>query len=291
MATTAHPPHADDALAAQMAARVDASRRDAAVLAPLRSEAAARALGMEVPARAVATVEDDEPEVIPDPVPDVFAEAVPEVDVDAVLPHEVDEDAPASSPGPWPMPVPEESAAPPEAKYAPPAGVILPSGGPARVTTGVFAAAKAQHPKGDRPVMELRPTVLATDIDRVGDQLVVMRDRLELRDRHGGLRRTVALADINDVQIQRRLTSAVLLVTTRTSTDMIIKGLRPEAAESARETIMTLRPLEDPFPNQFDDRSLMRSIVELHRAGILDDAELAAKTAMVDRLAGRSGRP
>ena len=187
------------------------------------------------------------------------------------------------------MPVPEESAATPEPTYLPPAGVILPSGGPARVTTGVFAKAKAKHPKGD-PVMELRPTVLATDIDRVGDQLVVMRDRLELRDRHGGLRRTVGLADIDDVQIHRRLSSAVLLVTTRTSTDMIIKGLRPEAAESARETIMTLRPLEDPFANQIDDRSLMRNLVELHRAGILDDTELAAKTAMVDRLAGRSGR-
>jgi hypothetical protein len=54
---------------------------------------------------------------------------------------------------------------------------------------------------------------------------------------------------------------------------------------------MTLRPLEDPFPNEFDDRSLMRCIVELHRAGILDDTELAAKTVLVDRLAGRSGRP
>ena len=291
MANTAHPPHADDALAAQMAARVDASRRDAAVLAPLRSEAAARALGLEIPPRPIVTLEDLQPQVIPDPIPEVVADAIPEVVLDAVLPHEIDEDAPASSPGPWPMPVAEESAAAAEPNHLPPAGVILPSAGPARVTTGVFAKAKAQHPKANLPVMELRPTVLATDIDRVGDQLVVMRDRLELRDRHGGLRRTVALADIDDVQIQRRLSSAVLLVTTRTSTDMIIKGLRPEAAESARETIMTLRPLEDPFPNEYDDRSLMRCLAELHRAGILDDTELAAKTVLVDRLAGRSGRP
>ena len=250
---------------------------------------------MELPPRAVATAEHPDPEVIPDPdgdvIPGLDPELIADVILDDVLPHEIDEEAPASSPGPWPMPVPVEPVSPPEAKYSAPAGVIVPSAGPARVTTGVFAAAAAQRPKGDRPVMELRPTVLATDIDRVGDQLVVMRDRLELRDRHGGLRRTVALADINDVQIQRRLTSAVLLVTTRTSTDMIIKGLRPEAAESARETIMTLRPIEDPFPVQFDDRSLMRSIVELHRAGILDDTELAAKTALVDRLAGRSVRP
>jgi hypothetical protein len=163
-------------------------------------------------------------------------------------------------------------------------------GGPARVTTGVLAAAKAQRPKGEEPLMELRPTVLATDIDRIGDQLVVMKDRLELRDRHGGLRRTLAIADIVDVGIQRRLTSAVLVVTTRTATDMVIKGLRPEAAESARQAILDLRPAEPAHVDHLDERSLMRAILELHRAGVLDDLEMADKTALVARMAGHGPR-
>jgi hypothetical protein len=180
------------------------------------------------------------------------------------------------------MPVPQATAE--ERPKGLPPGVVVPAGGPARVTTGVLAAAAAQRPKHERPVMELRPTVLATDIDRIGDQLVVMKDRLELRDRHGGLRRTLALADIDDVQVQRRLTSAVLVVSTRTTTDMAIKGLRPEAAEAAREAILNLRPVETSFLAQLDERALMRAIVELHRAGVLDE------TAMVARMSGRSSR-
>ena len=34
----------------------------------------------------------------------------------------------------------------------------------------------------------------------------------------------------------------------------------------------------------------MRAIVELHRAGVLDDDELAEKTALVSRMAGRTPR-
>ncbi len=68
----------------------------------------------------------------------------------------------------------------------------------------------------------------------------------------------------------------------------MIKGLRPEAAEAAREAILELRPPEIPLVSLIDERALMRSIVELHRAGVLDDDELAQKTALVARLAGRS---
>jgi hypothetical protein len=167
--------------------------------------------------------------------------------------------------------------------------VFVPVAGPAAVTTGVLAAAKAQRTTVDEPVLELRPTVLATDIDRIGDQLVVRKDRLELRDRHNGLRRTLAIADIVDVQIQRRLTSAALVVITRTATDMVIKGLRPESAESARQAILDLRPAEMPYLDQLDERSLMRAILELHRAGLLDDVEMAEKTALVARMADHRG--
>ena len=90
------------------------------------------------------------------------------------------------------------------------------------------------------------------------------------------------------MQIQRRLTSAVLLVSTRTATDMVIKGLRPETAESARQAILDLRPDEVPHLNQLDEQVLMRAILELHRAGVLDDVEMADKTSLVARMAGRT---
>ena len=280
MADLTHPHPADDALATQLAAREAASRQDAAGLALLRSAAAARALGLED--SPTSPIADREPVVIPEPVPGTGIPA-PRTTAAGT------EKAGTASPGPWPIPVPE-AAADDRHKSFPPPGVIVPAGGPARVTTGVHAAAAAQRPRPERPVMELRPTVLATDIDRIGDQLVVMKDRLELRDRHGGLRRTLALADIEDVQVQRRLTSAVLVVSARTSTDMVIKSLRPDAAESARETILRLRPADGAVPGQVDERALMRAIVELHRAGVLDDTELAEKTALVTRMAGHPPR-
>lgn len=285
MADLTHQIQDDDHLAAQLAAREVASRQDAAVLAPLRSEAAARALGL---AMARPAPPDAAPCVIPDP-------PAPIAPITATDPAAAPAAAtPTPSPGPWPMPGPNDAApvAAEPPKGFPPPGVIVPTGGPARVTTGVLAAAAAaaQRSKPERPVMELRATVLATDIDRIGDQLVVMKDRLELRDRHGGLRRTLNLADINDVQVQRRLTTAVLIVTTRMATDLVIKGLRPESAESAREAILRLRPTEAPLVNAVDERALMRAVVELHRAGVLDDAELAEKTALVARMAGRSVR-
>ncbi len=294
MADITHPIHDDDHLAAQVAARDAASRQDAAVLAPLRSEAAARALGLPVPPRAPVV---DEPL---DLTPVAVAVATGSVPSDAGEPTPPAPTTPPAppSPGPWPMPLADSD---PRDRHdhrgsddrpvgVPPPGVVVPTGGPARVTTGVLAAAAAQRPKHEQPVMELRPTVLATDIDRIGDQLVVMKDRLELRDRHNGLRRTVPLADISDVQVQRRLTSAVLVVSTRSATDMVIKGLRPEAAEAAREAILKLRPVEVPVLAQLDERSLMRAIVELHRAGVLDDDELAQKTALVSRMSGRTAR-
>jgi hypothetical protein len=70
----------------------------------------------------------------------------------------------------------------------------------------------------------------------------------------------------------------------------VIKGLRPESAESARQAILDLRPADVPSVDQVDERSLMRAILELHRAGVLDDMEMAEKTALVARMAGRSSR-
>jgi hypothetical protein len=286
----ARPSAEQDALRAQMEARERASRDDAATLAGLRARAAARALGVDAPEAPVAPVT---PAVAAAPLPSGPATTGPlplsSEHARAAARHGSDTEL-AEAPGGGPT-TPAGGSTPPPAPRPAAAGVVLPSGGPAAVTTGVLAAAAAQRPAGrreaDQPVMELRPTVLATDIDRIGDQLTVLKDRLELRDRHGGLRRQLPLADIDDVEVQRRLTSAVLLVRTRTTTDLVVKGLRPEAAEEARAAILDLVP-STPDPGHVDERALRRALVELHRAGVLDDRELAEKAALVARLAGRT---
>ena len=277
MAPTAHHQPFDDALAAQVAARDVASREDAAVLAPLRSEAAARALGFDLPEGRLPAVPLTGAMPLPTPVAPVASAEPP-----AAEPPSTDEPTPAHAP-------------PPPVDHTPrplPPGVVVPTRGPAPVVTGVLAKAREESRKseGPEPVMQIHPTVLATDVDRIGDQLIVLKDRLELRDRHNGLRRTVDIADIVDIEIQHRLTSAVLVITTRTATDMVIKGLRPDTAESARHAILDLLPDEPGLPPGIDERVLVKAILDLHRAGVLDDAEAAEKTALVARLVGRSGR-
>jgi len=244
-----------DALQAQVAAREAASRADAAIQGSRRSAAAARALGL-------AWSRPD-----PDLHGGVALEEAPTGVADALAP---------------PAPRPTLTEAGPL-----PPGVALPRGGPAARATGALAAA-AQRSRPEEPVMELRPTVVATDIDRVGDQLVVLRDRLELRDRYGTVRRTLDLDDIELVQVHRRLTSAALEITTRVATDLVIKGLRPESAEAARRAISELRPHGRAAGSEVDERTLVRALLDLHHAGILDDAELAAKKALVARRVERA---
>jgi hypothetical protein len=244
----------DELLHSQMEARERASREDAAMQGHRRSQAAARALGVPPPppTPAVATTFD--------------ADQIDEGPVETEPGHETGSETEPHADRPSPA-------------------VVLPRGGPAAVTTGVLAAAAAQKPRAEKPLLELRPTALATEIDRIGDQLVVMTDRIELRDRHGGLRRQLALADIEDVAVERRLTSAVLHLKSRTATDMVVKGLRPDLAEEAQAAVLALLP-EVPLISSIEEKALMHSILALHRAGVLNDTEVATKTTLVAHMAG-----
>ncbi len=48
-----------------------------------------------------------------------------------------------------------------------------------------------------------------------------------------------------------------------------------------------LRPTVAPAP--FEEAELLGKLIDLHRAGVLDETELAAKTAVVGELARRAG--
>lgn len=277
----------DDLLNVQLEARERASREDAALHVHRRGQAAARALGLPPPADPV--VVDGFEDIPPDPPAGAEVDEVDEATAPAVEPDpEMTLDAPPLEPMEPEVSGPGEGIVDwhaPAARAVVPPDIQVPRAGPAAVTTGVLAAAAAQKPKPERPLLELRPTALATEIDRIGDQLVVMTDRIELRDRHGGLRRQLAHADIEDVTVERRLTSAVLNVRSRTAGDMVVKGLRPDLAEEAQAAIRALLP-EVAVINSIEEKALMHSILALHRAGVLNDQELSSKTAFVARMAG-----
>ncbi len=131
-----------------------------------------------------------------------------------------------------------------------PPGVAVPIGGPAAAVSGALAAA-AQRPRPTTATLDPSgATVLAADLDRSGDRLVIMGERLELRDRRGGIRRQMALGDIHDVAVQRRLTSAVVVVRSRAGSEILVKGLRGETAEEVRAAIVAhqLRAAETTAP-------------------------------------------
>lgn len=191
---------------------------------------------------------------------------------------------PSHSDGP---PTPPPPAAAPTAP--PPPDVPVPTGGPATVVTHVLAAATAARRPPEVPVLEVRPAGIGADLDRTHPHLEVYPDRVEVRDRHGGLRRKLDLSDVEGVEVQRRLSGATLVVQSATGVDLVMKGLRPDDADAARQTILELRPPPGTRP-PVDEARLLRHLVELHRAGLLDDAELTDKTARLAELAAEARR-
>jgi hypothetical protein len=167
--------------------------------------------------------------------------------------------------------------------------VPFPTGGPAAVISTVFGAPAPDLAVPDTPLLELRPSALGADVDQLGDQVLVYVDRIEHRDRHGRLKRRMSLRDVTEVEVHRRLTGTLLEVHSHAGVALVVKGLRPEAAEQARELIAAHRPrprgVAAPARPEFDEAGLLRKLVELYRAGVLDDQELAAKTEVVAAMA------
>lgn len=155
--------------------------------------------------------------------------------------------------------------------------------------------------------MEVKPTPLKSDLDRIGDRLVVFKDRVELHDRNGGVRQTIRGDQITDVVVQKKFTGSAVTVESIDGTMIVAKGLRPEQAEEVRDLILrrtrrgdrpqSTRPSSTPprpapviAPEvankaRIDAADLLRKLDDLHRAGVLTTAELDEKRALVARLA------
>ncbi len=153
---------------------------------------------------------------------------------------------------------------------------------------------------------------------------MVFEERLEHRDRYGRLRQRVAMRDVLAVTTNRRLTGASVSIECRAGTDLVIKGLRTEEADEIRRVVLWAKsehdaagasPAVEPpvgpsagpstegnhhraesasagatsvTPAPFEEADLLAKLIDLHRAGVIDEAELAAKTSVVGELARRA---
>jgi hypothetical protein len=173
-------------------------------------------------------------------------------------------------------------------------------------------------------LIELRTSPLGAEIDHLGDRLLVFEDRVERRDRSDQVRQRLAGDDITDVVLQRKFSGAVLTVESAGGEAIMCRGIKPEQAEQARSLIhqktMGGRPLasgdgaEAAFGHpgggappaastpesdmagtaaarlsilnrdRLNEADLLRKLADLHRAGVLTDAEFEAKIALVGKL-------
>ena len=268
-----------------------ASRADAQVLAQARSAAALRAL--QSLGADVAT--DDEPALR-------TTRAARDLDLPASAP------AAAKPAAAAPAPAPSTKAPTP----APSAPTPAPSAASAR-TEAPIAEPDATEPaaaSGPPPLLEVKPSPLNTDVSHVGDRLVIFNDRVEMHDRNDRVRQVIRGEDITDVVVHRKFTGASVTVESISGEVMVAKGLRPDQAEEVRSVIQrrtrqgrpdgeaaarpstTAAPAPEAQrlsstvrPATLDKDDLLAKLDDLHAAGILTDRELAAKRALVQRLA------
>lgn len=172
------------------------------------------------------------------------------------------------------------------------------------------------------PLLEVKQGTLAADIEHIGERLVIFNDRVELHDRSDRIRQVIAGADIADVVVHKRFTGSTVTVESGTGESIVAKGLKPEQADEIRAVILKRtragvaagetpapaarpapdrsraeprepivdardpRPAPAPSPSPAEAAELVAKLVDLHRAGVLTDAELAEKKALVERLVG-----
>ncbi|GIU84998.1 MAG: hypothetical protein KatS3mg008_1773 [Acidimicrobiales bacterium] len=159
----------------------------------------------------------------------------------------------------------------------------------------------ASRPADEEPFMEVKGSALNTDIDRIGEKILIFADRVELRDRGNALKELISYVDLAAVEIHKRIMGPTLVIRSRSGTEITAKGLRPETASGAKAMIekharrarsgvpaegaatatQAKRPSDPPVATPAE---LARMLAELHRAGLLSDAELAEKERLLASL-------
>jgi hypothetical protein len=279
-------------------------------------------------ARTTASPADDlvAPSVAPDPAPVVEPDVEPSVTpppsaqtatpVEATpveaTPVEATPDAPATA-----ETAATPTTAPAEAKAAAPAPTPSPPEAAAGETVAPHEPEKkpeAAAPMGtDVPFMEIKGSALATDLDRLGERILIFSDRVEQRDRGNTARRVVSYDMLASVDVVRKLMGPSLVITGMDGTTITAKALRPELASGAKAMIDkhaerfrgtgaapapdASAPAKAAEPVRSDastepapqDRSrpthkavLLGMLEELHAAGVLSSDELETKKALIE---------
>jgi len=134
----------------------------------------------------------------------------------------------------------------------------------------------------DEVLFEAQTSAFGGDVDDSGRRVVVLADRIEVRDARGRVRTEVAICEIAQVEARRRLSSAVLRIVGRDGTVLEIKGVKPAAAAQLRDTVAGLRLPLDTSPKAATPTAIaLRRIDELAAMGLLTDAEVAAKRTLI----------
>lgn len=262
----------------QIARRDEASRQDAKVLAAARARAAKGAL-----ATLRAQIEAEQAS------PSATARSVP--------------DAPAKAPTPG-----GDTAA---GRSSDEAGGRPAADGPAGEDAGATLDRSPKAlPGAGQPLLEVRPSAVATDLDRLGDRLAVYDDRVSMLDRHDNVRERIDGHEIADVVLSKRFTGWVVTVEAGSGETITVKGLRHEQAEEIRDLIMRRTRRTGPAPSRparptpsadataeagevtditdgatpVDRVRLLAALDALHEARVLTDDEVAAKRKVVEEL-------
>ena len=207
-----------------------------------------------------------------------------------------DEDTPTEGPAPTP---PAPSAASPTTANPAAASPTTASPPPAPaeplfdpITPSAPILDRTPPPLLENPVLlELRMSPLGADIDHIGDRLLIRSDRIELRDRADTIRRWTAMADVERVAVQKKLTGASLVIESSTAGQILAKGVRPDLAEEAHLLISRLAPPPiEPVPptppvRRIDEKDLARKLTDLYQAGVLTTMEYEEKKELIARLA------
>lgn len=122
----------------------------------------------------------------------------------------------------------------------------------------------------------IEAATLNVDIDRVGEELHVFADRVELIDRTGNTLRRIPRDQLTAVKIRKRLRHATLTIRSPGAT-ITMKGVDPADAEHVRDDLLGLTD-----PPAKASVALAR-LDELVDAGLLDRKDLATKRAEVLR--------
>jgi hypothetical protein len=135
---------------------------------------------------------------------------------------------------------PEDSAVPVGGETAP--DTAGPASGESTITVEPHQPLKGPDPRTapmgtDVPFMEVKGSALATDIDRIGEKILIFADRVELRDRNNAVRQTIRYDQLAAVEVQKKLMGPALVIVSAAGVTMTAKALGPELATGAKAMI------------------------------------------------------